>query len=50
MESFWCSMQIELLNRQSWKTVVELSSTMAESIDGLPQTRSAAQHPQLFDA
>jgi transposase InsO family protein len=34
MESFWGSMQIELLNRQSWTTVVELSSAMAEWIDG----------------
>jgi putative transposase len=33
MESFWGSMQIELLNRQSWKTVVELSSAMADYID-----------------
>ncbi len=27
-------MQIELLNRQSWKTVVELSHAMAEWIEG----------------
>jgi putative transposase len=33
MESFWGSMQIELLNRQSWKTVVELSGAMAEWIE-----------------
>ena len=33
MESFWGSMQIELLNRQSWKTVLELSSAMANWID-----------------
>jgi transposase InsO family protein len=33
MESFWGSMQIELLNRQSWRTVVELSSAMADWID-----------------
>jgi transposase InsO family protein len=33
MESFWGSMQIELLNRQSWKTVLELSSAMADWID-----------------
>ena len=26
-------MQIELLNRQSWKTVLELSSAMAERIE-----------------
>jgi putative transposase len=33
MESFWGSMQIELLNRKSWKTVVELSAAMAEWIE-----------------
>ena len=34
MESFWGSMQIELLNRQGWKTVLELSTAMAEWICG----------------
>ena len=33
MESFWGSMQIELLNRQSWRTVAELSVAMAEWIE-----------------
>ena len=33
MESFWGSMQIELLNRQSWKTVIELSNAMADYIE-----------------
>jgi putative transposase len=33
MESFWGSMQIELLNRQKWRTVVELSSAMADYIE-----------------
>jgi putative transposase len=33
MESFWGSMQIELLNRQKWLTVVELSSAMADYIE-----------------
>ncbi len=33
MESFWRSMQIELLNRQRWITVVELSSAMADYIE-----------------
>jgi transposase InsO family protein len=33
MESFWGSMQIELLNRQKWKTVLELPSAMAEWIE-----------------
>ena len=30
MESFWGSMQIELLNRQKWMTYVELASAMAD--------------------
>ena len=33
MESFWGSVQIELLNHQSWKTVIELSKAMAEWIE-----------------
>jgi len=33
MESFWGSMQIELLNRQRWMTVSELSVAMAEWIE-----------------
>ena len=33
MESFWGSMQIELLNRQKWRTVLELSSAMADYIE-----------------
>ena len=33
MESFWGSMQIELLNRQRWSTVAELSAAMAEWIE-----------------
>lgn len=33
MESFWGSMQIELLNRQRWVTVVELSAAMADYIE-----------------
>ena len=33
MESFWGSMQIEFLNRQSWKTVLELSSAMTDWIE-----------------
>ncbi len=33
MESFWGSMRIELLNRRSWPTVLELSSAMADYID-----------------
>lgn len=33
MESFWSSMQIELLNRRRWKTRVELSTAMFEYIE-----------------
>jgi transposase InsO family protein len=33
MESFWGSMQIELLNRQRWSTVAELSVAIAEWIE-----------------
>lgn len=33
MESFWSSMQIELLNRRRWKTRVELPTAMFEYIE-----------------
>jgi putative transposase len=33
MESFWGSMQIELLNRQSWRTKLELGIAIAEYLD-----------------
>jgi transposase InsO family protein len=33
MESFWGSMQIELLNRQRWRTKMELALAMAEYIE-----------------
>jgi putative transposase len=33
MESFWGSMQIELLNRQKWRTNLELAIVMADYID-----------------
>ena len=32
MESFWGRMQIELLNRKKWTTIVELSIAMADYI------------------
>jgi putative transposase len=32
MESFWGSMQIELLNRKRWMTNVELATAMADYI------------------
>ena len=33
MESFWGSMQIELLNRQKWRTKLELGLAMADYIE-----------------
>jgi putative transposase len=33
MESFWGSMQIELLNRQSWRTNLELALGIADYIE-----------------
>jgi transposase InsO family protein len=33
MESFWGSMQIELLNRQPWRTNLELAIAIADYID-----------------
>jgi transposase InsO family protein len=33
MESFWGSMQIELLNRQRWRTKIELAIAMADYIE-----------------
>ena len=33
MESFWSSMQIEMLNRKKWKTRVELANAMFDYIE-----------------
>jgi len=33
MESFWSSMQIELLNRRKWRTRLELANAMFEYIE-----------------
>jgi transposase InsO family protein len=33
MESFWGSMQIELLNRKKWRTKIELSIAIADYIE-----------------
>jgi putative transposase len=33
MESFWSSMQIELLNRQKWRTRIELANAMFDYIE-----------------
>ncbi len=39
IESFWARMQTELLNRNSWKTVVELSMAMVDYIENFHNTR-----------
>ena len=33
MESFWGSMQVELLNRKAWRTNLELAVAMADYIE-----------------
>jgi putative transposase len=33
MESFWGSIQIELLNRQRWRTIVELTGAIADWLE-----------------
>jgi len=33
MESFWSSMQIELLNRKKWRTRIELANAIFEDIE-----------------
>ncbi len=33
MESFWSSMQIELVNRKKWRTRVDLANAMFEHIE-----------------
>jgi transposase InsO family protein len=33
MESFWGSMQVELLNRQRWRTNLELTIAIADYIE-----------------
>ena len=44
MESFWGSMQIELLNRQRWITNVQLSLAIADYIENFynPQRRHSS--------
>jgi putative transposase len=38
MESFWGSMQIELLNRQKWRTIVELTAAIADWLENFYNT------------
>lgn len=39
VEAFWARMQVELLNRQRWKTRVELASAIHDYIEGWHNTR-----------
>jgi transposase InsO family protein len=39
MESFWGSMQIELLNRKKWRTKIELSIAIADYIEHFYNTQ-----------
>jgi putative transposase len=45
MESFWGTMQTELLNRQRWRTVIELSLAMANYIE--PFYNAERRHSSL---
>ena len=48
MESFWGTMQIELLNRQKWRTMIELSIAIANYIVhfyNAERTHSSTQLP-----
>ena len=47
MESFWGSMQIELLDRQRWRTNLELAVAMADYIEHLSTTRPVATAPSV---
>ena len=39
VESFWGRMQVELLNRQRWRTRVELANAIFEYIEGFHNRR-----------
>jgi hypothetical protein len=41
IESFWSRMQVELLDRQSWRTRVELANTLSSSTSRSSITASA---------
>lgn len=45
MESFWSSMQIELLNRRKWRTRLELANAMFEYIESFHNRQR--RHTQL---
>ena len=39
MESFWARVQVELLNRQRWKTRIELATAIHDYIEHFHNTR-----------
>jgi len=39
VESFWGRMQVELLNRQTWKTRIELATAIHDYIETFHNTR-----------
>jgi transposase InsO family protein len=45
IESFWSSMQTELLNRQRWRTRVELANAMFDYIEILHDRRRRHSQP-----
>jgi hypothetical protein len=47
VESFWARMQTELLDRQRWRTRVELANAIFEYIEGLSQPTTPALSPRL---
>ena len=47
MESFWGTMQIELLNRKKWRTKIELSIAIAEWIEHFYNPRATPQLARL---
>jgi putative transposase len=39
VEAFWARMQVELLNRQRWRTRIELATAIADYIERFHNTR-----------
>ena len=50
MESFWGSMQIELLNRQRWRTIVELTAAIADWLENFYNSERRHSRSELLDA
>jgi hypothetical protein len=48
VESFWRRMQVELLNRQTWKTRIELATVIHEYIETFHNTRRRHSSLQIL--